>query len=264
MSGSSLRLRRLFDATSHRSFMVAFDRTLAGGPEPYAVDSAATVTAIAAAGADAILLSPGLIKQHGHLLAYRGGPAIVCRVDFPFIAGFARGRGEEFRVIARAEEAVALGADALVMFLILGHEEQRTWGTNVEAVARTAEAARRVGVPLIVEAVPWGSQAPDPRDPQLVATAVRIAAELGADAVKTEYVGDLASMRDVVAGCPVPVLVLGGPTVDDVGALVGFTADALAAGARGVIYGRNVWQRTDSALVSARLRAVVHGGADAT
>lgn len=259
MSGSLLRLNRLFDATSRRSFMVAFDRTLAGGPEPFAEDSGATIAAIAAHGADAILLSPGLIKQHGHLLAYRGAPAIVCRVDFPFIGPFSRGRGEDFRLIARAEEAVALGADALVMFLILGHEEQETWGSNVEAVAQTAEAARRVGVPLIVEAVPWGSQSPNPRDPRLVAEAARIAAELGADAVKTEYVGELAAMRDVIAGCPVPVLVLGGPKVDDIGELVGFTSEALAAGARGVIYGRNVWQRKDSELVSARLRQAVHG-----
>ncbi|GGC15994.1 class I fructose-bisphosphate aldolase [Cellulomonas carbonis] len=258
MSGSSFRLGRLLDGQSRRSFMVAFDRTLAMGPEPYAEDSGRTIAAIAAHGADAILLSPGLLKQHGHLLAHRGAPSVVCRIDFPFVGPADRGRGESFRLIASVEEAASLGADAVVMFHTLGYRDKDAWADNLAAVGQVAEEARRVGLPLIVEAVPWGAEATDPRDRLEVATAARIAAELGADAVKTEYVGSVEAMRTVVQSCPVPVFVLGGPQVG-VDELLDFTRDGIAAGATGVIYGRNVWQRSDSADVSARLRQVVHG-----
>jgi DhnA family fructose-bisphosphate aldolase class Ia len=258
MSGTSVRLGRLRDKESRRSFMVAFDRTLSMGPEPFAEDSEATITTIAANGADAILLSPGLIKQHGHLLAYRGAPAIVCRIDFPFIDPADGRHGDEFRLIASVEEAAGLGADAVVMFHILGHRGTGAGADNVAAIGRVAQEARRVGIPLIVEAVAWGPDVADPRDQQLVAAATRIAAELGADAVKTEYTGSVEGMRAVIESCPIPVFVLGGPMVD-LPALLESTEDALAAGASGVIYGRNVWQRANCAEVAAALTAVVHG-----
>jgi DhnA family fructose-bisphosphate aldolase class Ia len=257
MSGTSVRLGRLLDKRSRRSFMVAFDRTLSMGPEPFAVDSAATIATIAATGADAILLSPGLIKQHGHLLAYRGAPAIVCRIDFPFIDPTDGRHGDEFRLIASVEEAAALGADAVVMFHILDHGGKGSAADNVAAIGQVARASREAGIPLIVEAVPWGPATADTRDPRVVATAARIAAELGADAIKTEYAGSVAGMRSVIDSCPVPVFVLGGPTVD-LPSLLASTEDALKAGASGVIYGRNVWQRENCAEVSAALTQVVH------
>jgi DhnA family fructose-bisphosphate aldolase class Ia len=257
MYGSSIRLGRLFDRESQRSFMVAFDRTLSLGPEPYAENSGEAIRRIAAHGADAILMSPGLLKQHGSLLGYRGAPGIVCRIDFPFVGAADRGHSEQFRLIASVEEAAALGADAVVMFHTLGYAEKEPWADNIAAIGHVAEQARRIGLPLIVEAVPWGSEVDDPRTPELVAQAARIAAELGADAIKTEFVGSAESMRVIVESCPVPVLVLGGPRVG-LEELLSFTGDALAAGVAGVIYGRNVWQRDDAAVVSAELARVVH------
>jgi DhnA family fructose-bisphosphate aldolase class Ia len=117
MPGSPIRTDRLFDRTSGRSFMVAIDRTVSVGPEPFAEQADALISAVVAGGADAILMSPGLIKQHGHLAAFRGGPALVARIDFPFMYTITQGEGEEFRLIASLEEAVGLGADAVVMFL---------------------------------------------------------------------------------------------------------------------------------------------------
>jgi class I fructose-bisphosphate aldolase len=260
MTGTSARFRRLLDKNSRRSFMVAFDRTLSMGPEPFAEDTAAALERIAADGADAILMSPGLIKQHAEQLAYRGGPALVCRLDFPFLAAADLGRGEQFRTIVSVEEAAALGADAVVMFHIVGYAEKKPWADNVAAIGDVAERCRRLGIPLIVEAVPWGSESPSPQDPRLVAQAVRTAAELGADAIKTEYLGNRDTMASVIGSCPVPVFVLGGPK-QDAEALLTMTSDALGAGASGVIYGRNVWQREDSAAVAASLTKLIHGDA---
>lgn len=258
MSGIDIRADRLFDRTSGRTFMVAIDRTVSVGPEPFAEDAAGLIRSVVAGGADAILMSTGLIKQHGDLAAFRGGPALVARIDFPFMYGVTQGQGEEFRMIATVEEAVGLGADAVVMFLTGATTERRVFGDNAAALAGVAAECRRLGVPLIVEAVPWGAATPDMADPTLVAELSRIAAELGADIVKTENVGSAEAMAHVVRSCPVPVLLLGGPK-QPLPQLLAKTELALASGARGVVFGRNAWQREDATEAMASLRALVHG-----
>jgi DhnA family fructose-bisphosphate aldolase class Ia len=257
MSGAEIRTGRLFNPSSGRSFMVAMDRTLSTGPEEFAEDSAELVASIVAGGADAILMSPGLIKRHGGLVAFRGGPALVARIDFPFLGGVAQGTGEEFRLIASVEEAVSLGADAVVVFLIGGLRERRVFAENLAAVGAVAAETRRLGVPLLVEAVPWGDASPSQQDPKLVAQLSRIAVELGADVVKTEFVGSAEAMHAVVEACPVPVLVLGGPRLP-IDQLLARTSEALSGGVRGVVFGRNSWQRPDAAEAMKHLRALIH------
>jgi DhnA family fructose-bisphosphate aldolase class Ia len=258
VTGADVRLGRLFNAQSGRTFMIAFDRTLIAGPEPNGVDTQEVLSRIVSADPDAVLISPGLLRQHGSLFAMRGAPAAVVRVDFPLIGEFTRGSGEHHRLICTPEEALRLGADAVVMLLIHGFESGRAYADNVAAVAGMATECRRVGIPLIVESVFWGSAAASPKDPSSIALACRVAAELGADMIKSEYSGDRASMTEVIRGCPVPVTVLGGPLTDSE-ALERDTADALAAGARGVIYGRNVWQHVDTRAIAKRIANLVHG-----
>lgn len=259
MSGSEIRTGRLFQAASGRSFMVALDRTLSVGPEEYAENSDALIASVVAAGADAMLLSPGLIRRHGHRVSFRGGPALVARIDFPFMYESTQGSGEEFRLICGVEEAVALGADAVVVFLTTAVHNRRVFADNAAAVGTVAERCRRLGVPLVVEAVPWGAASPDPRDPELVAQSARIAVELGADVVKTENLDDPEAMRHVIASCAVPVLLLGGPKLP-LPELLARTERGLECGARGVVFGRNSWQRPDASEAMEALRSLVHGG----
>lgn len=259
MSGSEVRLGRLFNQTSGQSFVVAFDRTLAEGPVPYGIHPEETVRAIIEAAPDGVLLGPGLAKQLGHLFAFRGSPALALRIDFPFFADAARGDGEHHRIICTPAEALALGADAATMFLIHGFRDGAVYADNVRRVAETSQACDRLGLPLIVEAVLWGSEVQDPRDPIALAAVCRIAAELGADAIKTQYTGDIETMREVIHACPIPVFVLGGPKMDDPSEISTYTAGAVKAGARGVIFGRNVWQRDDIKETVAQISRAVHG-----
>lgn len=259
MAGTVSRLGRLFRRDSRKSFMVAFDRTLLEGPSAHASDARAALAKIVAAAPEAVLIGPGLIKQCGDLFAFAGAPAIVARIDLPLVAEFRQAGTEIYRLACEPEHAAALGADAVVMCLIDGFEDPENTARNLTAVAETARRCHAVGLPLIVEAVLWGGRNEDQQDAAKLAAVSRIAAELGADLIKTQYPGSAEGMRRITAGCPVPVLVLGGKAASGE-AVEGFTRGALEGGARGVIYGRNVWQREDAAEMAATIRRLVHAG----
>ena len=259
MNGVALRLGRLFRKESGRSFMVAFDRTLLEGPAPFGVDPRATLAKIIAAEPEGVLVGPGLLKHCGDLFAHCGAPALVLRIDYPMVAEFSQGGKEHHRMVCDPEHAARLGADAAVMCLIEGYDDPDNHARNITAVAEAAHRCATAGLPLIVESVLWGSRSPNQKDATRLAAISRIAVELGADAIKTQYPGTPEGMRAIVEACPVPVLVLGGAAsgakeVED------FTRGAIAGGARGVIYGRNVWQREDVAGMAATLRRLAHDG----
>ncbi len=253
------RVGRLFRRESGRSLMVAFDRTAVAGPVEFAVDARAALANIVATKPEAVLISPGLIKTGADLFAWHGAPAIVCRIDYPLVQDFRVAGKELFRMICDAERAARLGADAVVMCLIDGFDDPDAYAENVTAVSRVAKECEAIGMPLIVEAVLWGNRNKDQKDAAKLATVCRIAAELGADLIKTQYPGTPEGMRKISAGCPVPVLVLGGPAVDDMKVVEEFTKGAIAGGARGAIFGRNIWQRKDVARMAGAISAILHG-----
>lgn len=242
--------------------IAAFDRGLGASAGGGGEDALSVVRSLVDAGVDGVVLSPGILDRTRQLLAHRGAPAALVRSDFFFMGqlqpdGLA-GSAEAYRSLITAGEAVAMGADAMVLFMILGNADDAVTADNAAAVARTAREAHAVGLPVVVEAVLWGSRAVDQRDAAALTYVSRLAAELGADAVKTQYTGDVASMRTLVDSCPVPVLVLGGPKTEDPDDLIRLSVDALSTGARGLVYGRNVWQADDPQSVARRLHDVVH------
>lgn len=257
MTNCMLRTNQLFSKETGRSFMVAFDRPITCGPQGGAQDPEQIISQIVAADPDAVLLSPGAIRRFGHHFAYRGAPQLVCRLDLPSNGTSSQGDGEVFGLICEVDEAAAIGANAVVMFLASFYRGKRTFVDNAVAVGQVAAKCRRHGIPLIVEAVPWGEATPSMNDVEAVAEVSRIAAELGADIVKTEWVGSIDTMKSVIDSCPVPIVVLGGPKVP-LPEMEAFTRDALKAGARGLAYGRNIWQREDITGTASALRRIVH------
>lgn len=261
MHGTNLRLGRLFSASSGRSLVAAIDHGLTIGPQPGAVNVLQTVQTIIDCRPDAVLMAPGMLAQTAGKFAFREAPSIMVRTDFFINREDIRLalHEEQYRVLCSPSYAASLGADSIIHFLILHPETGAMFADNVQAVSRAAEEAHRIGLPLVVEVVTWGSRIEHKRDPELLSLGNRMAAELGADAVKTEWTGDSESMRQVIDGCPVPSLVLGGARSDSEDALIEATRQALDAGARGLIYGRNIWQAEDPAKITDTLRRLVHG-----
>lgn len=269
MSGADIRLGRLFNPDSGRSFIAAFDHGSTLGPKPRSEDAVGRLATVISGDPDGVLITPGIMKQGGHLFARRGAPSAVIRADWiynhdviPSLSPRLQdpSQGEHYRVICTAKEALALGGDAICMFLVVGTQDGAGFADNVEAVATMARDCRELGIPLIVESVLWGTRLRDNKqDPELLAFAARVAAEMGADAIKTTYTGDTESMRLVVEGSPIPVLVLGGVKSDSFQPVIDATRGALEAGAKGVVYGRNVWQADDPVDNCRRLRDIIHG-----
>jgi DhnA family fructose-bisphosphate aldolase class Ia len=258
-TGYSIRLGRLFNPETGRSFITAVDHGVTIGVPAGAENIETTLEKIVAGGPDAVLVSPGTLEKAGQIFGRRGAPAPIVRCDWIINDPYINDLGEAYRVLISPSEALKLGGEAAVMFLMIGAGDGPLFADNVRAVAQGAQEAHRAGLPLIVEVVLWGTRVEDKKDADRLAWGSRMAVELGADAIKTEYTGDPDSMRKIIDTCGVPVLLLGGSKSADPEALWQGTRSAIEAGAKGVIYGRNVWQHDDPVAVSQRLRSIIHG-----
>ena len=263
------RLNRLFHPTSGRLLDVAVDHGLFGEGSFIAgiEDMPSVIRTLVAANPDAVQLTLG---QARHLQSIPGKdkPALVMRTD---VANVYNNPLDEtlfsHHVPHAIEEAVRLDAAAVCVNLMQlpGHPEVRE--ANIRSIMALRAEATRWGMPLMIEplvmqdnAKAGGGYMVD-GDIDRIVTLVRQAVELGADLIKADPSDDLGAYSRVieVAG-DVPVLVRGGGRVDD-RTLLERTVAVLDAGARGIVYGRNVVQHPDPAGIAAALLAVLHRGA---
>lgn len=263
-SGKSIRLGRLFDRDSGRSVIVAVDHGIGGSPSGLE-HFEGTLAPLVAAGPDALIMTPGAAKRAAGLLGARGAPALMVAVDGSGGATLpgSAGRGESYHVHTTVEDALRIGADALKMLLIFGRESLEAHTENIRQVARVAHACEAWGVPLLVEPVVWGAAASEEerRSPRVLRHICRIGVELGADVLKVTYPGDPEAFREIVAEIPVPVVILGGPRMESPRDVATVAAAAVTAGARGLAFGRNIFQAPDPPALIRALRRVVHEGA---
>ena len=66
----------------------------------------------------------------------------------------------------------------------------------------------------------------------------------------------------MVRGCPVPVVIAGGPKCETAQEVFEFVYDGLSQGAVGINLGRNVWQSPEPVAVAKALKAIIHDKAD--
>jgi fructose-bisphosphate aldolase/2-amino-3,7-dideoxy-D-threo-hept-6-ulosonate synthase len=113
------------------------------------------------------------------------------------------------------------------------------------------------GMPLLAMIYARGPKIEDENGVEAVKIAARVGAELGADIVKTSYTGDPESFREVVEGCPVPVVIAGGSKLGDLETLK-MIKGAMDAGAAGLSIGRNAFQHEYPDRLVRAACAIVH------
>jgi DhnA family fructose-bisphosphate aldolase class Ia len=253
-TGEEIRLGRLFDGGGN-AVIVAADHGLYNGPLPGLNDLPATLRDLGAA--DAILLSPGMAAHVRHVFAHRGAPAMIVRLNWgsQYATQWQYHESRSVPVLSAAE-AVALGADVVLVGMSMRTGSEAVDAENVEVVARAVSQKRAAGVPIVGEVYPAGHEdlPPDERHEQ-IAVGCRVVAELGVDLVKTFYTGE--RFGEIVAATPVPVLALGSRKLPRERDALELAADAVHAGARGVVFGRNILQARDPKRFLAALRSVV-------
>ncbi|MFA0750284.1 MAG: hypothetical protein SLRJCFUN_000687, partial [Candidatus Fervidibacter sp.] len=260
--GKVLRWYRLFRPDTGNSIVVAMDHGLFLGPIAGVEKLRDAVSQVVAGQPDGLQLSAGAAQAVSDALKGKDAPAFVLRLDATNIWRSQPEPKEGYHaLVASVEEAVRLGADAVVAFFFVGYETDQQEAENLERLATIATVCRQWGVPFIVEplVIEKGSHAV--RDPQRVQLAVRIASELGADALKVDYMGDPKSFAQVVESAFVPILVRGGPKMETEEAMLRMVKEAMEAGARGIVFGRNIWQHPNPAAILTALRAIIHEGA---
>jgi DhnA family fructose-bisphosphate aldolase class Ia len=259
--GKRIRLNRIL-RPNRGALVVAFDHAIILGPIPGTLDPAKQVRRFVEAKADAILLNLGSIRYFADALAPGEMPGLIARLDWTTaLSETAKIYAQGFQtcLVAHPSDALQAGADAVITFLVVGSGDPEFEKKEVLRVGKLARECERIGVPLIVESLARGAQVQNPCDPKWILLHTRIAAELGADVVKTESTGDVKTMGEVVAACPIPILVLGGSRTGSDDEAVGVVRNIVQSGAAGVFFGRNIFQADNMAGLLQRVREVLAG-----
>jgi DhnA family fructose-bisphosphate aldolase class Ia len=258
-TGSEIRLGRLFDGAGN-AVVAAVDHGLYNGPRPGFEDLSTVVPRLHAA--DAVLLSPGMARHVGEAFKHRGAPAMIVRLNWGTQYASQWGYHESRSVpLLTAAEAVALGADIVLVGMSIHTGSEAVDAENVEIVGRAVSQKEKAGVPVVGEVYPAGHEdlPPEERHEQ-IAIGCRIVAELGVDLVKTFYTGE--RFGEIAAATPIPILALGAKKLERESEALELAAEAVRAGARGVVFGRNLVQARDPEGFLAALLDVVKAGAD--
>lgn len=247
MRGKEFRLSRILQ--KGKALIVPMDHGVTIGPVKGLIDIQATIEKVAKGGATAILLHKGLLR----ILQTPPGCGTILHIS----ASTNLSEIPNWKVIVGSvEEAIRLGVDAISIHINLGstHEQQM-----LESFGMISDACDKWQIPLLSMVYPRGINIKNPYDPVVVSHAARLGAELGADIIKTNYTGDYESFKDVVDGCPVPIIIAGGPKTDTTAEFLKTVQDALQAGAIGVAAGRNVFQDDNPTQMVAAISRIIHG-----
>jgi len=252
--GKRMRLKRVIDAAGV-SVICALDHGMTSPMflEPLADIQARTTEAVSG-GANVIMMSKGMIRVAAPAFSPTTSLALLLSAS-----AAPEGARPEIVNIADVEEALVLGADAVVLFTALGGD------TEPQMLSILAEVGREcasLGMPFIAEAeFPTTYASVEELNQQYgfeyLRRNVRLCAELGADIVKTNWPGDQASFAKLVeAANGIPVVLAGGSRLEDLELLTRME-QAMAAGAIGCSVGRNIFMHRSPEAITRALSRVI-------
>ncbi len=152
------------------------------------------------------------------------------------------------------EEILRLNVTAVGLSVFVGSDYEHQTLMNLSQMVNDCE---RYGIPVM--AVTAVGKELEKRNARYLAMCCRIAAELGASVVKTYWCEEF---EKIINGCPVPVIIAGGPKCETEKEVFEFVYDGMSKGAVGLNLGRNVWQCTNPVPMAMALNAIVHEKAD--
>lgn len=246
--GKKRRLRRIFQK-DNRTVIVPMDHGVSMGPLKGISDIQKIVDQLLKGGVDAVVLNKGIAKR-----VDAGNAGLI--VHLSAISNLNPNANNKVQVCT-VQEAIRIGADAVSVHINLGAQDEDKMLTKL---GRVADECDVYGVPLLAMMYPRGPKIQSEHAVDVVAHAARLGAELGADIIKTNYTGDTETFKTVVEGCPVPVIIAGGPKCKTEKEILQMAWESIKAGSVGLSIGRNVFQHENPTLMVKALSAIVHDG----
>ena len=264
-AGKTARLNRLFNPHDGKAVCVAADHGWMSDPTANVMELESILHKVVQGGADGILISFGTAITHGHIMRGKGSPAMIIRADWMNLPRLGGANVSNilpvvnFKKMATsfAKDALLVGASAITIYYFIGYNDEFE-AINIEQSAVFAQECRKVGLPLIIEPMAVGGMVTGVNIAEILISSARIAVEIGADALKIPYTGDVKTFKLLVDQAKVPVLVLGGAKSDIPRDALELVDEALQAGASGTVFGRNVTKAKDPQKMVADLCALVH------
>jgi 3-hydroxy-5-phosphonooxypentane-2,4-dione thiolase len=238
------RIHRMFSPMSTNTVMLAVDHGYFMGPTHHLEDARATITPLLP-HADALALTRGILRRcvdptaTTPIVLRVSGGATILQNDLSHEA-----------ITTSMREAIRLNVSAIALSVFVGapHEHE-----SLTHLSQLVDEGEEVGMPVM--AITAVGKELEKRDARYLALACRVSAELGAHLVKTYYCEEFGK---VVEGCPVPLVVAGGPKLDSEKAALELARHAIDEGAHGIDMGRNIWQSDHPVAMLKALRAIVH------
>lgn len=245
--GMQSRLARIFNPQDNKTVMLAFDHGYFQGPTT---------------GLERIDINIAPLFEHTDVLMCTRG---ILRAQVPVATNkpvVLRASGANSILTELSNEAVAVAMDDAVRLNVAAVAAQVYIGTehehqSIKNIIKMVDAGMRVGMPVMAVTGVGKDMA---RDQRYFSLASRIAAEMGANIIKTYFVEE--GFERITAGCPVPIVIAGGKKLPENEAL-DMCFRAIDQGASGVDMGRNIFQSEDPVAMMKAIRAVVHGGESA-
>lgn len=193
--------------------------------------------------ADAIMLTRGILRTtvpptltKAVVMRCSGGPSILKELS-----------DEELAV--DIEDAIRMNVAAITLQIFIGGEFETR---SIHNMTRLVDMGLRYGIPTMAVTAVGKDMV---RDAKYFRLACRMAAELGAQIVKTYYVPE--DFDTITASCPVPIVMAGGKKLPELEALT-MSRRAIDEGASGVDMGRNIFQSDAPLAMMKAVNKVVH------
>ena len=245
--GMTNRINRMIKPASGRSVMLAADHGYFMGPTRKLENPRKTIEPLLPY-ADTLAVTRGVLrtsvdpKWDTPILLRVSGGASILKEDLS---------DEEITASMRDSVRLNVAAVALSIFVGTPHEKQ-----SLVNLSKLVDEGYEYGMPVV--AITAVGKELEKRDAKYLSLACRLAAEIGAQIVKTYYCENFSK---VVNGSPAPLVVAGGPKFETVEDVFNLVHNAIEEGAVGVDMGRNIWQNDYPVAMIKAIRSLVHEGA---
>ncbi|AEX52446.1 MULTISPECIES: 3-hydroxy-5-phosphonooxypentane-2,4-dione thiolase [Rahnella] len=243
--GMQSRLARIFNPQSGRTVMLAFDHGYFQGPTT-GLERIDINIAPLFAHTDVLMCTRGVLRS-----------VVPAAVNKPVVMRASGGNSiltelSNETVAVAIEDALRLNVAAMAAQVYIGSEYEHQ---SIKNIIQLVDQGMRYGMPTMAVTGVGKDMA---RDQRYFSLATRIAAEMGANIIKTYYVDE--GFERVAAGCPVPIVIAGGKKLPEREALE-MCFKAIDQGASGVDMGRNIFQSESPVAMLKAVKAVVHENA---